>query len=71
MRESGLYRGETSFTPGDVFRIAVEGGVVSYYKNSVRLYRSQIAPAYPLLVDTALLTMGATIQSVVLAQGGS
>ena len=66
VRENGLYRAETSYAIGDVFRIAVEGGVVNFYKNGVRFYRSARAPVYPLLVDTSFFTLGGSLNGVVL-----
>jgi hypothetical protein len=56
-----------SYVPGDKFRVAVEGGVVKYYKNDVLLYTSTIAPTYPLLVDTSLYHTGTTITDAVIA----
>jgi hypothetical protein len=67
VRENGMYRNfETSYAIGDVFRIAVEAGVVNMYKNGVRIYRSTRAPVYPLLVDTSFFTMGGSLSGVVL-----
>ncbi len=45
-----------SYTVNDVFRIAIERGIVKYYKNNVLLgtTTSTVAPAYPLRVDTSL-----------------
>ena len=62
VRENGLYRNaETSYAPGDKFRIAVAAGVVRYYKNGVLFYTSTKAPAYPLQADASLMNAGATI----------
>ena len=36
-RESGAYLGDTTFVNGDVFRVAIEGTRVAFYKNGVRL----------------------------------
>jgi PKD repeat protein len=61
--------GSLSFGPyavGDRFRVAVEGGVVRYYKNGTLLYTSANSPNFPLLVDTSLNTHGATITNVVI-----
>ena len=68
MFESGISRGVFGGVPvdGDRFEVAVEGGVVRYLKNGAVFYTSGVAPAYPLLVDTALYTPGATIVNVVL-----
>ncbi|HEX4961881.1 MAG TPA: hypothetical protein VF173_13650 [Thermoanaerobaculia bacterium] len=34
---------------------------MKYYKNGVLFYTSAAAPTYPLLVDTSLLSAGATV----------
>lgn len=62
--ESGVYKGgDTAYAAGDVFRIAVIGGRVQYARNGRVLLESQKAPVYPLMLDTALGTVGATIES--------
>lgn len=58
-----------AYITGNTIRVAVEGGVVKYYKNGALFYTSLAAPTYPLLVDTALLTQGATINSAVVSGG--
>jgi hypothetical protein len=55
-----------AYAPGDVFRIAVEGGAVKYYRNGALLYTSGVAPAYPLVLDTALSAMGASVNNAVI-----
>ena len=55
-----------TYTSSDLFRIAVEGGVVKYYKNGSLIYTSTIAPNYPLVLDTALSAMSATVQDAVI-----
>jgi RHS repeat-associated protein len=60
-----------SYASGDVFRVAVEGGVVKYRKNGALLYTSTISPTYPLLVDTSLYSTGATLSNVVMSIGTS
>jgi hypothetical protein len=70
VRESGRYRTDTPFVTGDVFRIAVQSGmgspVVRYYKNGKLIYRSTVAPEYPLLVAASLLSLHSTISKVML-----
>ena len=66
--EGGASRGVFgTYLAGDRFRVAVEGGVVRYRRNGVLFYTSAVAPAYPLLVDTALFSPAATIADVVLS----
>jgi len=56
---SALYSG--TWTAGDVLRVGIESGVVVYRQNGTLIYVSTVTPTYPLLVDTALFTQGATI----------
>ena len=67
VRESGTARTTTGFVSGDVFRIAVVSGVVKYYKNGVLFYTSGLAPAYPLLVDSTLASLNATITNAMIS----
>jgi hypothetical protein len=61
IRENGTYRGEGAYTAGDVFKIAIDGGMVKYYKNNMLIYTSTVPPAYPLGLDTTLITVGSTV----------
>jgi hypothetical protein len=66
--ERGVTQGSGDFgtyAAGDRFRIAIVGGVVSYQRNGVTFHTSAVAPQYPLLVDAALFTTGATLADVV------
>jgi hypothetical protein len=66
--EKGTNRGTFgTYATGDVFRVAVVGGVVKYSKNGTVFYTSSQVPTYPLLVDTWLYTSGATIRNAVIA----
>jgi PKD domain len=66
--ESGQQRSvDESYRAGDVFRIGIEAGVVVYRRNGVEIYRSSVAPIYPLLVDSSLNQHGATLTNAVLA----
>jgi hypothetical protein len=66
--ENGASRGTFgTYATGDTLQVAVEGGVVVYKKNGTVLYTSGVAVTYPLLVDTALSTVGATLTSVVVS----
>ena len=68
--ENGIYRGgDTPYAAGDVFRVEVVRGRVEYRRNGVLLYSSQIAPTYPLLLDTALASIGTTMRDAKLAGG--
>ena len=63
VRENNVYRSETIYTSGDVFRIAIISGVVSYYKNGVLLHVSQKPPRFPLFVSAVLIHLGARIDN--------
>lgn len=59
------WRGGGNYASGDVFRIAIEGGVVKYYKNGSLLYTSNVTPSYPLVLDTSLIPDGATVSAMI------
>jgi len=65
--ENGVYAGgDTAYAAGDVFRVAVVGGRVQYSQNGRLLRESARTPEYPLLLDTSIGTVGATIHNAVL-----
>ena len=65
--EKGVNRGSFgTYQSGNVFRVAVVGGIVKYSKNGTVFYTSTQTQTYPLLVDTWLYTLGATLNSVVI-----
>jgi concanavalin A-like lectin/glucanase superfamily protein/Big-like domain-containing protein len=68
INESGVYQAGTSFAAGDVFRVAVESGVVTYYKNGTPFYTSTTAPSYPLLVDAAILNLNGTVANAMISR---
>lgn len=55
VRENGVWKAEARYAVGDVLRVAVENGAVTYRRNGALVYVSPRAPVYPLIVDTALL----------------
>ncbi len=66
--EKGILRGTYgSYASGDKLRVAVTGGVVRYYRDGTLLYTSPLAPTFPLLVDTALYSTGATLVGAVIS----
>lgn len=70
-RKLYIYEGPTlrgqfgTYVAADTFRVEVVGGIVRYRQNGTLLFTSSIAPTYPLLVDAALFSPGATITDVV------
>jgi hypothetical protein len=70
--ESGTSKGTFgNFATGDKLRVALVGGTVAYSRNGTIFYTSTKAPSYPLLVDAALYTQGATLSSAVIAGGSA
>jgi hypothetical protein len=65
VQEHAVYKTEIGYVPGDIFRIAVVGGVIKYSKNGVVFYTSG-TPTYPLLVDTTFWDTSATINNAVI-----
>jgi hypothetical protein len=71
VREAGVYRSETAVATGDVLTITAGGGSVKYSKNGTVFYTSAIQPAYPLVVNTALLDLGSTIRNVTIGSASA
>jgi hypothetical protein len=67
VRESGTYRMGLPVAVGDRLRVAVTAGQVTYAKNGVVFYTSKVAPSYPLMADTSILTRFGTITNAVIA----
>ena len=55
------------YSAGDKLRIAVSGGVVTYWWKGVLVRTSSQVPVLPLRVDTSLYQTGATVQGATLA----
>jgi hypothetical protein len=55
-----------TYSAGAKFRVSIESGQVKYYKDGVLITGHAVTPQYPLLVDTALLNTGASINNVVI-----
>jgi len=65
--ENGIYAGgDTPYATGDVFRVAIVSGRVQYFRNGTFLRESAMTPTYPLLLDVALGSLGATVSDAVL-----
>jgi hypothetical protein len=61
--ENGVYKGgDTAYAAGDVFRVAVTNDRVQYFRNGDVLYESTNRPEYPLVLDTALGSLGTTVR---------
>jgi len=71
VRENGAYRGDAPINIGDVLRVRVAGGTVTYARNGVVFYTSTAAPAYPLRGYTTLFSVGSSVSSAKLSTGDS
>jgi hypothetical protein len=71
VRENNAYKAESGYSTGDVFKIAVEGGQVKYYRNGSVFYTSTRTPSYPLIVDASLIAIGATVTNAMIGTTGS
>jgi hypothetical protein len=69
IRELGTYKAEGTFMAGDVFKVAVESGAVKYYQNDAVVYTSLVSPTYPLVLDTTLMSIGATVSNAAISTG--
>jgi hypothetical protein len=71
IRENGVYRWETTYKVGDVLRIAIENGVVRYYKNNALVYQSGVAATYPLVAAASIVNLGGTVSNAVISTSSS
>jgi hypothetical protein len=69
IRENNSYQGETTYSGSDVFRIAIEGGAVKYYKNGAVIYTSGRAPSYPLRVDSVFINLSGSVNNALIGAG--
>jgi len=68
IREHTTYRATTRFVPGDVLRISVDNGVVTYRKNGALIYTSKLSvPAQPMRALASLYTKSSTVTQVTIA----
>ena len=71
IREAGIYRAEGTFASTDVFKVAIEGTAVKYYRNATLVYTSKVPVPGALVVDTTLATMGASVKVVGFSANGT
>ena len=66
MREFGVYVADTRAAAGDVFRIAVSGGTVSYTRNGTVFHTSPSGGLAPLVGVALFANVGASIENLTL-----
>ena len=65
IREHATYRADTRFVAGDVLRISVDNGVVTYRKNGALVYTSKLSvPTQPMRALASLYTKPCTVTQV-------
>ncbi len=66
--ESGTTRGSFgTYNSGDVFKIAVEGNVIKYYRNLAIVYTSTVTPVLPLLADISIYSNSGTVSNAIIS----
>jgi hypothetical protein len=71
VRENGTYRWDIPAEPGAVFRIAVQNGTVTYWKNGAVFYTSTARVQYPFVFGVILGSLNSGVQGVVFSGGGA
>ena len=71
IREAGVYRAEGTYASSDVFKVAIEGTAVKYYRNATLVYTSKVPVPGALVVDTSLVTVGAAVKVVAFSANGT
>jgi hypothetical protein len=66
VRESGIYRADTPFKAGDVLRISIVSGVVTYSKNGIVFYQSALTASAEMRALASLYSLSATLKNVVI-----
>jgi FG-GAP-like repeat len=69
VRENRVYRADTTFVTGDVFRITVQANEVTYAKNGVVFYTSAATAFPPFVFVGVLANLEATVNNVVIVAG--
>ena len=64
VREDGVYRTDVLFHTGDIFRVSVTGGVVTYSLNGAVLYTSDQTPSGPMFAAVSIASVGASVSNV-------
>jgi endonuclease/exonuclease/phosphatase family metal-dependent hydrolase len=63
IRERNTYRKEGTFSASDVFKVAIEGTAVKYYRNGSLVYSSSVPVSGAMVVDATLVSIGAKVQA--------
>jgi hypothetical protein len=70
--EAGQWRAEPGrYAVGDVLKVAVQQGVVRYYRNGALLYTSRVTPIYPLASGASIRDPQGQLANASFCTGGS
>jgi len=67
VRERNVYKTEGRFVNGDSFRVAVNAGLVTYYKNGKLVYSSTVPASQSMVLRTTLVDASAHVKKAVIA----
>jgi hypothetical protein len=68
VQQNDVYQGgDSSYAAGDVFRVAVEKGVVTFRKNGIVFFSSTKAPTYRLFLASTLGSLGTHVNGAVIS----
>jgi alpha-tubulin suppressor-like RCC1 family protein len=69
--ESGVWKADNvaAYVHGDILKVGVVGTTVRYYRNGTQFvaYQNNVAPKYPLLVDTSFFSSNSRLADVTLS----
>ena len=71
VRESGVYRAETTFATGDVLKITADTGGVKYWKNGALVYSSASQAGPSLRIQAVFFDVNATLSDIMAMTGSS
>lgn len=66
VRENNTYRAEGALQAGDVFRLSVKAGIVTYYRNLDLIYTSRTPVSGALVVDASLASLSSVVATAAL-----
>lgn len=68
VREAGVYKADTTFVSGDVFRITVQSGTITYSKNGTAFYSHAVTiPDSQLVVVAILHSLNSTVTNAMVS----
>lgn len=69
--ESNSNKFSASYATGQTYKIAVEDGIIKYYRNTTLLYISAGTPTLPLYIDASFMDMDGTLNDIFITNGST